>query len=231
MDLQVLVNTARRELNNFERPYHWQDSELVSYAQEARNYICREIKCLIDSDPDYVGSPCLIHTVVGDLDYALSPLIIEILEDGVTLVVSSTDRRILTKTSRAEAFRTYSGWRSVANTIPTKYMLDYQTGYITLNAPVDAIYHLELSVIRYPLLALDETDLDMVLEIPEIYHDVLARYGVPYQAHLKPGENTYDLEKSRLKEAQFIKKVAGFKADLKKFGRGVEEAGFCEGAM
>jgi len=231
MDLQGGLDLSRRQLNNFEKPYKWQTSELVAYAQEARNIICREVKCLIDSDTTYTDSPCLIETEVGVLDYVLSPLVIDILADGVILVVSSTDRRILDKTTRAAAFRTYSGWRNVANMKPTKFMTDYQAGYLTFNAPLDGVYNIELSIVRYPLEDLSASDLDAHLEIPVAYHDALFRWGVGYQACLKPGENTYDPEKSQRYEDKFRKEVARFKAAFNRSNAGNEEAGFHEGCM
>lgn len=49
MNLQQLIDMTRYRLGNYEKPYFWVDSELVLYANEIINELCREAYVLEDS--------------------------------------------------------------------------------------------------------------------------------------------------------------------------------------
>jgi len=170
------------------------------YANEAEKIICRDARVLEDSA---TSSVCEIDVVAGTLDYELDPVIIYVLNAKIT--DSSLN---LTKTSRQAQEQSYPGWRSGTAAEPTKYLLDYRHGYITLYPTPDDSYTLNLSVIRYPLddMALDTDE----PEIPAEYHHALVD-GICYQAYLKWGDRTYDAQKSDIHLKLFRKAIADMK--------------------
>ena len=98
----------------------------------------------------------------------------------------------LIMTRRTEMDMGHSGWRYSTADKPYKYLLDFQTGYITLYPRPDDEYLIRLSVIRYPITAMSATS--MSTQTPEIdskYHEVIVN-GICARAHLKRGDDTYD---------------------------------------
>ena len=73
MLLSDIIDMTRYRLNNAERPFLWLDKELVFYANEAINIICRDGKCIEDS---MTAACCQLFTIAGTIDYALHPSII-----------------------------------------------------------------------------------------------------------------------------------------------------------
>lgn len=73
MTLQDIVDATRDRLGNYEKPYYWQDREIVLYANEAQNEIARETRIFEDAS---TGSICNIHTAANVLDYDLSDFIL-----------------------------------------------------------------------------------------------------------------------------------------------------------
>jgi hypothetical protein len=70
---QDIIDMARHRLNNFEVPYYWIDKELVWYANEAINQMCRDANILEDS---MTASVCELHTTSGVMDYSIANSII-----------------------------------------------------------------------------------------------------------------------------------------------------------
>jgi hypothetical protein len=74
MTLDDIVSYTRKAvLSNGSPPYFWNDDELVLYANEALNIICREARILNDAS---TGSICNIHTSANVIDYDLSDYIL-----------------------------------------------------------------------------------------------------------------------------------------------------------
>lgn len=86
MTLEEIINLARRRLMDYEPPYNWLDSELVDYANNAYNTICRETFQIDDS---YTPAICLL-TLTADtatsstFDYSLDSRIIDIRSANIT---------------------------------------------------------------------------------------------------------------------------------------------------
>jgi hypothetical protein len=178
------------------------------------------------------------------LDYALSPLIIWILNVRVlgtdtnvlytdTDSVEWTDTEgvvwdhdvhagveipvLLRKSSTKEMNCAYPSWRTDEHNKPDRYILDYKTGYITFYPRPDVAYSVYMQVIRYPLIAFTTTA--MSSQTPEIdvkYHPSLID-GIVYQAFLKPGENTYDAQKSATHLQFFRRAISGMKIHTEYF--------------
>jgi hypothetical protein len=204
MTLDEIVNYTRKAiLGNWEEPFYWRNDELVLYANEAQNTICRDARILEDSTTTAV---CNISTTVGVLDYALHASIIYVRSAKI-----STGTRLLVKKTKYEKDNYYPGWRSSSNAEPLEYILDYQHGKITLWPPPGAVYTVNLSVFRYPVTALTTTAMgSQTPEIPTQYHHALIN-GIAYQAFMKQGENTYDFQKSDRYFQLFRKQITDMK--------------------
>lgn len=105
----------------------------------------------------------------------------------------------------------YIGWRAETAAEPKKYILDYNTGYITLYPNPDDSYLLRLSVIRYPLVAMSVTS--MSTQTPEIdakYHDTVVN-GICSMAYMKRGENTFNDKLASMYLSLYKKSISDMK--------------------
>ncbi len=280
MTLEEIVTQSRYRLNNFTTPYYWGDSELVFYANEAVNIICRDGFILEDSS---TASVCQIPLVANQLDYSLSALVLyvrsaqiiteevltldvapstawaedatitgatsnktcvivenltsttykveqrsgtftlgEILSDGTHAAdqgaayptfAGYTYSQPLTKTTAYEMNQYYAGWRSATAGEPTKYLLDYTHGYLTVYPKPDVPYILSLSVYRYPATAFTSTAMSsQTPEIPSQYHSNIID-GICWQAWQKAGDITYDQQRSDQAFRKFRQAIANMKRD------------------
>jgi hypothetical protein len=117
----------------------------------------------------------------------------------------------LQKTTKNEMDSYYQGWRTVDANEPYRYLLDFNTGYITVYPKPDIAYILRLAVFRYPITAMTTTN--MSAQTPEIdakYHPMIID-GICAQAYLKNGENTYDPKKSANHFALYTKGMSAIK--------------------
>lgn len=99
---------------------------------------------------------------------------------------------LLNKDTASEMDIHYPIWRSIASTKPTRFILDYNTGYMTLYPVPDNYYKIHLSVHRYPTTEMIVTG--MSGQTPELnaqLHDAIID-GILSRAFLKPGENTFN---------------------------------------
>lgn len=277
MNLQEIVDATRDKLGNYELPYLWQDREMVNFANEAQNTICRDGRVLEDST---TASVCQFSTVAGTAEYALNSSIIYVrsiklrtqetltlnvapatdwsagdtltcgtstcyvvakltsltytiskrtgifaaagtvtngtyaaIQTGIypTVTDTTTTSQFLDKYSKLEMDSYSPSWRTQATAQPTRYMVDYNTGYMTLYPIPDIIYVAEMSVIRYPLTQLSATA--MSGQTPEVnakWHNALIE-GMCYQAYQKRGVDTYDEKKSAVHFSNFRKQIANMK--------------------
>lgn len=124
---------------------------------------------------------------------------------------TTTTTSFMTKYTKPEMDRYYPSWRGQPVAQPTRYMLDYNSGYITLYSAPDDIYVVDLSVIRYPLTQLSSVSMS------EQYPDINAKYinalveGICYMAYQKRGDDTYDEKKSSAHYSQYRKELSQMK--------------------
>lgn len=105
--------------------------------------------------------------------------------------------------TRQEMDRLFSGWRTVTSAQPTKFILDFTTGYITVYPKPDKAYTLRLSVSRYPITAMSATA--MSVQTPELdskYHNDIVN-GIVAQMYLKRGDNTFDQKQAAIFDGLF----------------------------
>ena len=201
MNLKKIRDTARYRLNDYEKPYTWLDEELNLYANEAQNLLCREGRLIPDST---TSSVCTIAVKASTLDYLLDESVVYVTNAKLTV-----DSLLLVKYSKMDMDQNYPDWRSQTAGQPTKYILDYRQGYITLHPPPDTTYTLTLSVLRYPLadMALDADEPEIAVQ----FHHALVD-GICYQAFLKRGEKSFDMRQSDI----YLKLFARALAEMKK---------------
>jgi len=75
MTLQEIIDLARRRLANYEPPYLWLDAELVDYANNAVNTICRETMILEDSA---TPATCYLTMTTPTIEYALDSRVLSV---------------------------------------------------------------------------------------------------------------------------------------------------------
>jgi len=92
---------------------------------------------------------------------------------------------------------------SSQNGSPTKYMLDYTSGFLTLTPPPEKKGVLKMSVIRRPITVLyPEQMSSQEIEMPDTCKDVIIN-GMCAMAYLKNGENTYNPNNAALFSSLF----------------------------
>lgn len=213
MTFQEIIDEVRYDLGDFNKPYKWQEVELVRHANDAIKTICRDAKVLLDPSTTATSRITTVAPVVlvYTLDYALSALVIDVID--VTLVASSTDYRTLAKTNYATVSQS-AGWRSDTACKPTEYLLDYKPGYITFHPAPDAVYTVNLHVVRYPITAFNQTS-TFASQTPEIdaaYHPALVD-GILAKAYLKSGPETFDQKKAMMHMQMFRNAIASMKKE------------------
>jgi hypothetical protein len=80
MLLSEIVDQVRYTANNYEVPYLWRNAELVYFANNAVNEICRDGRVLEDA---LTASICQFSTTANTMDYALNASIIYVKEAKV----------------------------------------------------------------------------------------------------------------------------------------------------
>jgi hypothetical protein len=108
-----------------------------------------------------------------------------------------------------------AGWRTLTEDEPEIYILDFNTGYLTLSPSPDDTYLIRLEVSRYPITAMTSSS-SLTAQTPEVssyYHNAIID-GICAQAYLKSGEFTFDAQKSQFFNALFQKHIMAFKKQL-----------------
>jgi hypothetical protein len=121
------------------------------------------------------------------------------------------ESNVLKQTTTYQANTGLGSWRTTTAGEPIKFMVDYNTGYITVYPKPDNKYLIRLSVVRYPITALSATS--MSSQTPEInskHHHTLVN-GICALAYLKNGETTYDERKATTYMSLYNKSIADFK--------------------
>jgi hypothetical protein len=118
------------------------------------------------------------------------------LADKFAFTVSYNSNQLMVLTDVKEMYDTIPSWRMSTSDIPTKYLLDYRQGYISFYTPPDAVYLLNMNVLRYPATDMSATSMSaQTPEIPAIWHMILID-GILYQAYNKTGIETYNERKA-----------------------------------
>ncbi len=112
-----------------------------------------------------------------------------------------------------ELLDTYNpGWEEEDNGTISTYAPDYEDHEVILSAPPDAAELIEQDCRRLPLVNMTEDDPDAYPEIGEKYHIALIDWMMK-QAFLKDDQETYSLTRSQAAEAEFNKRIEGWRIE------------------
>lgn len=188
MTLKELRTQLRKalcdEVGSSDAQRFWKDAELNEYLNEGYTLFCSLTKIIRDS----LSAVCtLTLDITGDVQHLpLSPLIIKI-----ERVKGSWSTTPLTETTLDEISGIQPTWEDDTGT-PDKYLLDYSSGYLSLNRSMESNATLRLTVRRLPLLALTDAASP---EFKSEYHHILKTYGL-YRAFSKQDAEIYKPEKA-----------------------------------
>ncbi|MCG6552568.1 MAG: hypothetical protein L7F77_09595 [Candidatus Magnetominusculus sp. LBB02] len=187
MTLNEILATTRSMLDDTATPYLWPDAELVVCLNDRLNAMCAEALCITDSSTPQI---CQISLTKGTASYPLDSRIIAI--KRATVQSTATP---LFKTTADSLFRWYGLWQNFEGT-PAYYLLDVQSGFITLH-PVPAVSDtLHLSVYRLPLSEMSTLYPNVEPEIPRRYTRTLIN-GIAALAYEKSGSDTFSHESAK----------------------------------
>lgn len=133
MTLDDIVTMTRYRLNNAEKPFLWLSQEIVFYANQAIQTICRDAKCLEDS---MTLSVCQFFTVSGTMDYLLHPSIIYVksakIRSQETITLSTTPSGIWNSGDVITGLTSGSVCTIVMQLTTTTYTVKFRSGQFTL---------------------------------------------------------------------------------------------------
>ncbi|MBF0459309.1 MAG: hypothetical protein HQK99_15575 [Nitrospirae bacterium] len=180
MTLTEILATTRTMLDDTAKPYLWPDEELVVCLNDRLNAMCAETLCITDSITPQI---CHITLTKGTASYALDSRVIAIKR----AVLQSTGTPLF-KTTQDSLLRWYGLWQNFEGT-PAYYMLDVQSGYITLHPAPAGSDTLNLIVYRFPLNEMSTSVPYAEPEIPRRYNRTLIN-GILALAYEKSGSDT-----------------------------------------
>lgn len=191
MDLMQLMTTARRRLDDVVAPYLWSREDLIEYANDAQREACRRSRLIVDST---TPSICQIALVAGTPTYALDERIIFIKRAKLTGHVTPLGRAHSNDLDNAAP-----GWEDDTG-VPRAYVPNMDTNTFRPYPTPDDAYTANLTVIRTPLVEMD--DEDQTPEIASRYHIGLVNWML-HRAWMKTDSETYNPKAAAEAEAMF----------------------------
>lgn len=218
MTATEIIAAARVQLGDEFENYKWTATDMINYLNNALNIIAGETGYFIDT---YTTGTVNITLSAHTQDYLYSSNIYEITDAKI-----SGETAFLTKTTLREINDSIPAWRWVTTTnendaTPTKYLLDYRYGYISLYPCPDDSETLVLETIRKSSYTLSATEYiadfstAVLAGVPNIrteYHYTIVD-GICWRAYLKNGEHTYDSNKSKELYNLFMRGIENMKRD------------------
>jgi hypothetical protein len=144
MTLQNILDEARRKLDDEQQPFLWKDDEIIQYANNAINRLCKDALLISDSTTAQI---CTIAVRVNIQTYPKDERIIHVREARIT-----ARARPLTKKTMDWLTCHWPTWRSAQPGTPILFAEDIDEGKITLIPTPKGSDTLSLSVYRFPLV-------------------------------------------------------------------------------
>lgn len=166
---------------------YWDDDELNEYIQDAANVFCRLTKIIRDSLTDSV---CLLTVQAGSQHVKLSSLII--LSAGIERAKPSWSTEPLTLTTLDEITKDQPTWEDDEGD-PDCYLLNYSSGYLSLNRKLQTDGTIRLTGRRMPLRTMSDDEDEP--EFNPLYHSMLYDY-ILYRAFSKQESEIYNPQKA-----------------------------------
>lgn len=186
MTIGDVISSVRDRVLDKTEPYLWSDAELVYYANEAIEEMCREGRMIQDKTTPAI---CTITLNPGQRDYKLDDRIWTV-EDFPILYYGIGNPVMLPKVNVSTLNDNYSGYVSQTGR-PLVHACDFPSGYLSIFPLPDIACSLHLTVYRYPLSELSNMTLDIVPEINQRYHKDLV-YGILARASAKQNIDTFN---------------------------------------
>ncbi|MBF0555672.1 MAG: hypothetical protein HQK96_14170 [Nitrospirae bacterium] len=188
MRLTEILATTRSMLDDTATPYLWPDEELVVCLNDRLYAMCAETLCITDSTTPQI---CHVAASKGTASYALDSRIIAIKR----AVLQSTGTPLF-KTTQESLLRWYGLWQQFEGT-PAYYMLDVQSGCITLHPIPERNDTVSLSVYRLPLAEMSTAFPNAEPELPRRYNRTLIN-GILALAYEKSGSDTFNHDSAKI---------------------------------
>lgn len=191
MTLGELMDVARYRIDDRIAPYLWSRSELLEYAIDAQREACRRSRLIVDSS---TAAICQVALTAATPTYALDSRIIFIKRVKLTGQVTPLSRM---HSDDLDCNR--PGWEDDTG-LPVGYVPNMDSNALRPYPTPDADYTANLTVIREPLVDMDDDD-----DVPEIagrYHLGLVNWMV-HRAFLKPDAEAFNPKGSDAALAMF----------------------------
>lgn len=190
MTLADLIDAYRDESRDTATPPLMSDERLTRLANEGQNEACRRASLIVDSTSDF----CLLSVSSGDPMAELDPRILNITRARyLPIAYPLYDARTIDMDNEVP------GWEDHAGT-PTRYITDYQTGFLRMYPKPVADGSVSISVTRLPL-----SDMASDSDEPEIRkeaHPALVQWML-HRAYAYQDTDLVDMKKSSTALAEF----------------------------
>lgn len=192
MTLSELIKIARQRLGDTVRgPYLWTTAELKEFANDAQREACRRSRLIVDSTTAEI---CQITLASGTDTYALDDRVIFIkraIVDGQSMPLG--------RAHSADLDNNAPGWETETG-LPRAYVPNMDVHSFRPYPAPDGAYTVRLTVIRTPLVDMDDGD-----DTPEIrgrYHLGLVNW-MQYRAYMKQDSQVFDPKAASVAESMF----------------------------
>jgi hypothetical protein len=205
MRAEQLIDIARRYLDDRKETAStllWSDDELLYYLNLAQRKFCKDTLILSDMTTQLI-TEIPIAASTPNIHYQLDPRILKI--DAAILLIQAWHLRRDTIIN----FEKDPLWFSRIG-IPSRYCIDAQRGYITLDRLTSIDDTIKLRVRRMPLN--DINDSNDIPEIPEQYHEYLIE-GILFHAYMKQDVEAFDMAKANTYLAIFENNLENLKRE------------------
>jgi len=194
MTLGELISRFRREVKDTVKPYFCADEDIIAWLNEAEEEACRRAFLIVDS----TSTASQLDIAAGDVGSDLDPLVIFVRR----ATLQSTHRPLIPAVVRSMD-EELPGWENAQASVPTRFVPDWQTGYLRLYPPSRSADTIKLTVVRLPVRPMVEEDDEP--EIRRQFHAYLLDWA-KHRAYNIPDSDFFDAKKSDYHLSVFTQK-------------------------
>ena len=194
MTLGELISRVRREVIDTVKPYVCADEDIIAWLNEAEEEACRRAFLIVDS----TSTASQLDIAAGDVGADLDPLVIFVRR----ATLQSTHRPLIPAVVRSMD-EELPGWENAQASVPTRFIPDWQTGYLRLYPPSRSADTIKLTVVRLPVRQMVEEDDEP--EIRRQFHAYLLDWA-KHRAYNIPDSDFFDAKKSDYHLSVFTQK-------------------------
>lgn len=194
MTLGELISRFRREVKDTVKPYFCADEDIIAWLNEAEEEACRRAFLIVDS----TSTASQLDIAAGDVGADLDPLVVFVRR----ATLQSTHRPLIPAVVRSMD-EELPGWENAQASVPTRFVPDWQTGYLRLYPPSRSADTIKLTVVRLPVRQMVEEDDEP--EIRRQFHAYLLDWA-KHRAYNIPDSDFFDANKSDYHLSVFTQK-------------------------